>query len=223
VRQRMSGEAASWEWGCRSAKVAIQCQSVSSSADDRRGLRALVISDTRPNLESRTLAEFVSENAIDLVITAGDLHRSDLDGVDRLAVPAIGVYGNHCDGRYLEDLGMRNLHLSKVAVGGITFTGLQGCVRYKDGTKDLLYTQSEYANLVYHLPTAEVLVTHCPPAGINDHPRDPAHVGINALRHWVDTTAPHLVIHGHTYPKAPLTVHGTTRIEYVYGAKILSL
>lgn len=133
------------------------------------------------------------------------------------------MYGNHCDGRYLEDLGAKNLHLSQVEIGGITFTGVQGCVRYKDGSKDLLYTQSEYSNMIRQLPRADVLVTHCPPAGINDHRSDPAHVGIEELRRWVDVTEPRMVIHGHTYPKPPLTMHGPTRIEYVHGARLLTI
>src|SRR4029079_17489515 len=112
-----------------------------NDTEDRRGLRALVISDATPNFGTRTLAEVISDKAIDLLITVGDLHRSDIAGADRLPVPVIGVYGNHCDVRYLEDLGATNLHLSQVEIGGITFTGVQGCVRYKDGSKDLLYTQ----------------------------------------------------------------------------------
>jgi len=194
-----------------------------NDTEDRRGLRALVISDATPNFGTRTLAEVISDKAIDLLITVGDLHRSDIAGADRLPVPVIGVYGNHCDVRYLEDLGATNLHLSQVEIGGITFTGVQGCVRYKDGSKDLLYTQSEYSNMIRQLPRTDVLVTHCPPAGINDHRSDPAHVGIEELRRWVDVTEPRMVIHGHTYPKPPLTMHGLTRIEYVHGARLLTI
>lgn len=92
------------------------------------------------------------------------------------------MYGNHCDRRYLEDLGIRNLHLSSVEIAGITFTGLEGCVRYKNGSSDVLYSQSEYCAMVERLPAADVVVSHCPPARINDHPGDPAHIGITALR-----------------------------------------
>lgn len=194
-----------------------------NTVETRPTLRALAISDARPEWGSRTLPEVVAQKAVDVVITVGDLHRSDIAGADRLSVPVIGVYGNHCDGRYLEDLGATNLHLSRAEVGGLTFAGVQGCVRYKDGSKDLLYTQSEYAEMIRGLPPADVLVTHCPPAGVNDHRGDPAHVGIDALRRWVDSTAPRLVIHGHTYPKPALTRHGATRIEYVYGARLLAI
>ncbi len=189
----------------------------------RRGIRALVIADRRPNLGGRGLGDVVAERGLDLVITAGDLHPSDLPGMGALTVPALGVYGNHCNGRYFDDLGIIDLHMSRVDVAGIAFTGLQGCVRYKDGSRDLLYTQVEYANLIDEMPGAEVVVTHCPPAGINDHPRDPAHVGIDALRGWIDTHAPRVLIHGHTYPRPPVTAHGPTRIEYVHGAKIVEL
>lgn len=187
----------------------------------RRGVRALVIADTP--FRGRCIADVVADNALDLVITAGDLHPADIPGIDNLVVPAMGVYGNHCNGRYLDDLGVTNLHLTMVSVAGITFTGLQGCVRYKARGHGLLYTQAEYTDLISHLPPADVLVTHCPPAGINDHPTDPAHVGIEALRPWLDAHPPRVLIHGHTYPKSPVPAHGHTRIEYVHGTRIIDL
>lgn len=186
-------------------------------------LTALAIADAPPKLRGQSLPEFVESNAIDLVITVGDLHRTDIEGADRLSIPIIGVYGNHCDRRYMEDLGIKNLHLSAATIKGITFTGLEGCVRYKAGSRDALYTQQEYGTLVRGLPPADVIVTHCPPRGINDHPSDVAHVGIEALRARIDTASTRLLIHGHTYPKAPLALHGSTRIEYVYGAKIIRI
>jgi len=187
------------------------------------GVRALVIADTPFHFRGRSLGDVVADNALDLVITAGDLHPADIPGIDELRCPVLGVYGNHCNGRYLDDLGMTNLHLMQVSVAGITFTGLQGCVRYKPGTRDLLYTQAEYSDLIGHLPPADVIVTHCPPAGINDHPTDPAHLGIEALRYWLDAHTPRVLIHGHTYPKSPVSTYGPTRIEYVRGTRIVEL
>lgn len=198
-------------------------KAVPATTSARRGIRALVIADTRPNLGGRRLDDVVSRNELDLVITAGDLHPSDLPGIEEVTVPAVGVYGNHCSGSYFDDLRITNLHLQQVTVAGITLSGLQGCVRYKEGTRDLLYTQDEYANLVEKLPAAEILVTHCPPAGVNDHPEDPAHVGITALRNWIGTNSPRVLIHGHTYPRPPATRYGNTRVEYVRGARIVDL
>ncbi|WP_083420557.1 metallophosphoesterase family protein [Mycolicibacterium llatzerense] len=181
-------------------------------------LRVLLIADTRPEL-GMPLGEFVKQCSIDAVVTVGDLHPGLLIGIDELPIPTLGVYGNHCNGSYLEDLGVKNLHLSSESVAGVTFTGLEGCVRYKDGY-DILYTQQEYADMVVQLPPANIVVTHCPPRGLNDHP-DPAHVGIDALRQWVDRRQPSVLIHGHTYPEDPVTRCGRTRIVYVRGAKIL--
>lgn len=185
-------------------------------------MRVLVIADRRPTLKGLALPDYVASKRLDAVITAGDLTRDILTGIDSLAVPTMGVYGNHCDGSYLDDLGMKNLHLSTARVGTLTFSGIQGCVRYKDDPSQLLYTQDEYRTLVRDLPEADVVVTHCPPAGINDH-TDPAHVGIEALREWVDRVQPAVLIHGHTYPRIPDTACGSTRIEYVHGAKVITL
>jgi hypothetical protein len=35
----------------------------------------------------RTLPEVVAQKAVDVVITVGDLHRSDIAGAERLSVP----------------------------------------------------------------------------------------------------------------------------------------
>jgi Icc-related predicted phosphoesterase len=181
----------------------------------------LVIADITPQL-GMSIADYVAAHDIDAVVTAGDLTRFDLAGGEDLTVPVLGVYGNHCDGKYLKDLGIKNLHLKKAALSGVSFTGLQGCVRYKPGTTDVLYTQWQYSWLVKRLRPADVLVTHCPPRGINDH-EDAAHIGIDALRKWVERVQPRVLIHGHTYPKQPVTSHGSTRIEYVRGARVVEV
>ncbi|WP_308161656.1 metallophosphoesterase family protein [Mycolicibacterium goodii] len=179
----------------------------------------MIADDYDPETEP-PLAEMVSRHHLDAVITAGDLSQSALAGIDTLAAPSMGVYGNHCDGTYLATLGVIDLHLNRVEFQGISFVGLQRCVRYKDGSDDILYTQDQYRTLVDSLPPADVLVTHCPPRGINDH-ADTAHVGIDALRDWMTATAPAMIIHGHTYPQHPITEHHGIRIEYVYGAHVI--
>lgn len=185
-------------------------------------MRVLVIADDYDPETETPLAEMVSRHHLDAIITAGDLSQPALAGIDTLDVPAMGVYGNHCDGAYLATLGVTDLHLNRLQLQGISFVGLQGCVRYKEGCDDILYTQDEYRTLVDALPPADVLVTHCPPRGINDH-ADTAHVGIDALRGWMTTTAPAMIIHGHTYPQRPVTEHHVIRIEYVYGAHVLNI
>lgn len=184
-------------------------------------MRALVIADAAPQL-GMPLPEFVRTHRLDAVITAGDLSQYKLAGIDHVDVPTMGVYGNHCTRGYLTALGMYDLHLSTTTVGPITFTGLEGCVRYKRDRQAALYTQEEYHQLVAALPPADVLVTHCPPRGINDHD-DPAHVGIDALNDWLARISPAVMIHGHTYPTRPIRQAGSTRVEYVHGGRIVTI
>lgn len=184
-------------------------------------MRALVIADATPQL-GMPIPDFVRAHRVDVVITAGDLNRYKLTGIDQAGVPTMGVYGNHCRRDYLGALGMQNLHLSTVTIDGVSFTGLEGCVRYKADSAAALYTQEEYHRLVAELPPADVLVTHCPPRGVNDHD-DPAHVGIDALNDWLQRTSPALLIHGHTYPTHPVRRVGSTRVEYVHGGRLLTI
>lgn len=186
-------------------------------------LRLLCFADLEPNL-GMSVPDFVRRHRIDALITAGDLLTSAITGFGAIPVPAAGVYGNHCNGTYLEKYGLFNLHRQAAQLSGVRFVGLEGCVRYKpEGTRDILYTQEQYRDMIATLPAADVLVTHCPPSGINDDPRDPAHLGIDALREWVDANQPALIIHGHTYPTELVTQYGPTRIEYVHGAAILDI
>lgn len=189
-------------------------------------MRILCVADARPlELDNKTFGELVREQRADVVVLAGDLADYCVTGVSDCGVPVLGVYGNHCDGKYLEQCGATNLHLSHVTVGGVSFTGLQGCVQYSGewrGGGHWCYTQDEYEDLVADLPPADVLVTHCPPAGINDG-EDHAHRGIRALVPWLRVHRPSLMIHGHTYPSPPVTDLSRiglpkSRVHYTYGA-----
>ena len=70
-----------------------------------------------------------------------------------------------------------------------------------------------------------MLICHCPPLGINDDPDDPAHVGWEGLREWVDRHRPRHVLHGHTHPVPGQVVErvGDTAVHWVQGAKVLRL
>ncbi len=184
-------------------------------------MRILAIADCTPRL-SVPLPQYVVDLQVDVVVTAGDLYPIALRDVTTCGVPVLGVYGNHCDGEYLDVLGIENLHGRQRTIGALTFAGVEGCVRYKDSDNAIMHTQDEYAALLASLPVSDVLVTHCPPRGINDHDDSP-HTGIDALRDWVDTHQPALLIHGHTYPTRPITQHGATRIAYVHGARLITL
>lgn len=99
--------------------------------------------------------------------------------------------------------------------------GVSGCVRYKPHG-DIQFTQDEYLDALAAIPPADLVVTHCPPRGVNDQD-DPAHIWIDALRHYLDHFRPAHLFHGHTYPDPPITEHKGTHIHYVHGWDVVEL
>ena len=79
--------------------------------------------------------------------------------------------------------------------------------------------------MLARLPAADVLLTHSPPAGVNDEPDDRAHRGSAALRAWVERTRPAWLLHGHTLPHPARRVArlGPTRVVHVRGAELVEL
>ncbi len=182
-------------------------------------MRVLALADQAPRVPVDRLA---ADNAVELVLTAGDLERAWLHGLDEVRLPKLGVQGNH-DRDALATLGVEDLHLRAVEHGGVRFAGFEGCVRYRPGPHQ--FTQEEAERLVEHLPPADVLVCHAPPFGVNDDPEDPAHVGFRALRAWVEDVRPRLVVHGHTHPRPGHAVRrlGATHVVHVLGARVVEV
>lgn len=185
-------------------------------------MRVLAIADRGPAIN---LDETVRTNQIDLVITLGDLTREDILGLEQIThIPKIGVYGNHDSGTYMSELGIMDMHLKTWDYQGLRFGGFQGCVRYKENPEAVMCTQEEATALFKNFPPVDILICHCPPRGINDE-EEIAHQGFDATRSYIEQYAPKVLFHGHTYPTAEsvITQHGSTRIEYVFGYKIIEL
>lgn len=185
-------------------------------------MKILAIADRNPQLD---FPSFVKENQIDLIVTLGDLERHDLLGLTQVTdVPKIGVYGNHCSGNYMDELGIRNMHMKEWSFNGVTFGGFQGCVRYKDNPDAIMYTQEQASRLFETLPAVDILLVHCPPRGINDE-EELAHQGFEGEREYIDRVKPKMVLHGHTYPSEETVVsrYGQTHIEYVNKYKTIDI
>jgi uncharacterized protein len=183
-------------------------------------LRLLAVADEAPPVDA---AELVAGNEPDAVVTLGDLPEDWLLGLREVDVPRLGVHGNHDREHVLSDAGICDLHLRRVDLGGWSFAGFEGCVRYSDGPHQ--YTQEEAGELARQLPAADVLLCHCPPAGVNDEPDDPVHAGFWALREWVERHAPRYLLHGHTTPdpRRRSTRLGETAVIWVRGAQTVVL
>jgi uncharacterized protein len=188
-------------------------------------MRLLALADRPFHADPQKLA---AQHRVDAVVCLGALQPSWLETLDRLQLPKFGVYGNHDDEPYMDWFGIENLHMRRVELdGGPAFAGFEGCVAYRrSGTKiGPQYSQRQARRLARRLPPADVLVCHCPPRGVNDDPSDPAHIGFDALRDWVDKHQPRWLLHGHVHPvPVGLTERvGDTRVVYVNGARVLEL
>jgi hypothetical protein len=184
-------------------------------------MKILLIADQNT---SKPIPEIMGEHPdIELIITLGDLYQFDIQALaDIVHIPKIGVYGNHCDGRYMEPLGIKNLHLATFGYRGLTFMGYEGCVRYKP-FGDLQSTQEECAMRMKCAPKVDVFISHCPPRGINDN-TDSVHFGFDALREYVDTNSPRFFFHGHTYEDGRFVErYKDTRMVYVTREKIMEI
>jgi len=186
-------------------------------------MKILVIAD-RPPRESIKL--ILKNNPVDLICTLGDLDLFCLAELEEITnIPKIGVYGNHCSGTYFERLGILNMHLKTFEYQGLIFGGFEGCVRYKNDPYAKMYTQEEASELLKDFPKVDVMLSHCPPYGINDDKDDLPHQGFKALREYVEQNKPKYLLHGHTYPEADNLVKkfAETEIIYVFEDKIISI
>ena len=186
-------------------------------------MRILAIADRPP---SRPLREILSETKFDLIVTLGDLDLSEIRYLELVTdIPKLGVYGNHCSGMYMPGLGIENMHMRTLEVGGMIFGGFEGCVRYKDSPFAKMYTQEEASVILASFPRVDVMLTHCPPFGVNDEPDDVAHTGYIGLRDYVLREKPGYLLHGHTYPTENTLTNklGNTEIIYVTGDKTVAL
>jgi uncharacterized protein len=183
-------------------------------------MRLLVLADEESWLP---LPALVESHRPDVVVTLGDLEPDVLDPLGRFPIPVVGVYGNHDDGHYLDAANTTNLHLRSAELGGVTFAGFEGCVRYTRGAP-LQYTQKEASKLARKLPAADVLISHAPPRGVHEEPADRAHEGFDGLRAYDERVVPRLHLHGHTpAPPRGTTRLGATRVVHVVGHQVIDI
>jgi Icc-related predicted phosphoesterase len=157
-------------------------------------------------------------------LVLGDLEPAWTEGLAEVDLPKLGVAGNHDAPELLESLDVEDLHLRRAELGGLSFAGFGGSPRYsRDGRNE--WTEEEAVAMLAGLPAADVLLTHSPPAGVNDEPDDRAHRGSTALLRWVERERPAWLLHGHTLPNParPIDRLGDTRVVHVRGAQPVDL
>jgi Icc-related predicted phosphoesterase len=184
-------------------------------------VRVLALADRPPPMDPALMAE---QLRVDAVLCLGDLDRAWIESLASLRLPRLGVHGNHDPEGLLQEVEVDDLHMKRTSLGGLTVAGFEGCVRYGSGGPHH-YKQREASKLAKRLPGADVLLTHCPPRGINDDPDDPAHIGFEGLLDWVRRHEPRHLLHGHTHPTSGqvMSRFDGTRVHWIRGAKVVQL
>jgi len=183
-------------------------------------IRTLVIADTDPQID---IPKTVKKEKIDLVITLGDLTIWDLEGLDKVEVPKIGVYGNHDVVKYMPQFGIEDLHCKTWNFMGLKFAGFEGCPEYRKHKVEPMYSQREAKDLIRKIPHVDVFIAHCPPTNVNDD--ETIHKGWIELENYLAHENPKMLLHGHTYPNPDkmTTQYYDTKIVYVQGYKIVEI
>lgn len=200
-------------------------------------VKILAISDTvMPQLESAAnLRRRYSD--IDLVVSCGDMPPVYLEFITSvLNVPLFYVRGNHDEIYDRQPPGGEDLHMRVVKFRGLTFTGLEGSIRYNQGK--IQYTDGEMYRKVARMGPqmlvrraqkgfgVDVLVTHSPAKGIHDA-EDRPHHGFNALLRFMEWYRPRYMFHGHVHTydrrKTVDSVYLDTRILNINPFMVLEI
>ena len=201
-------------------------------------MKILCISDeTVPQLEN--VANLRRRyNDVDLVISCGDLSVAYLDLITTiLGKPLMYVRGNHDERYNTSPPGGIDLHENFVEYKGVTFIGLEGCLRYNRGK--IQYTQTEMHTKVFKLApylswrrwrkshAVDVFVTHAPARGIHDLEDDYPHRGFDAYLRFMDWYRPRFMIHGHVHTwdrrKSTRTNYKNTMVMNIMPFAILEI
>ncbi|TMD49751.1 MAG: metallophosphoesterase [Chloroflexi bacterium] len=194
-------------------------------------MRLLAVSD---EVESQLLDERTVEaqGRVDLVIGCGDLPADYLDALATLyAAPLVFVRGNHDPpGRQGDYPQEAEIDGRVVKERGLLIAGLEGSIRYSDGahqyTERQMMAKVRALRLRLRLRHPDILITHGPPAGVNEG-TDAPHRGLNAVRRAVEWMRPRLLLHGHVHPYGREIIRegqlGETRVINVVGHRLIEL
>lgn len=181
-------------------------------------MKILAVSDNvLPQMES---AKFLRDSYTDaeLIVSCGDMPAPYLEYiVSVLNVPLFYVRGNHDESYNEQPPGGDDLHRRSRYYKGLWFAGLEGSIRYNQGTPQYTETQMLVMVLSYaprlllrRIRTGvgvDVLLTHSPPLHIHDQ-KDNAHRGFRSLRWFMHWYRPRYLLHGHvdTWDRRQTTV-----------------
>jgi len=194
-------------------------------------VRLLAVSDeVEPQLIDERTVE--AQGRVDLVIGCGDLPGDYLDALATVySAPLVFVRGNHDPpGRQGDYPDASEIDGRVVKEKGLLIAGLEGSIRYSDGahqyTERQMMAKVRALRLRLRLRHPDILITHGPPAGVNEG-TDAPHRGLVAVRRAVEWMRPRLLLHGHVHPYGREIIRegqlGETRVINVVGHRLIEL
>lgn len=191
----------------------------------------LAVSDeVEPQLIDERTVE--AQGRVDLVIGCGDLPADYLDALaTAYSAPLVFVRGNHDPPAGRGDyLAAAEIDGRVVKEKGLLIAGLEGSIRYSDGphqySERQMLAKVRLLRLRMRLRHPDILITHGPPAGVNEG-TDPPHKGLQAIRRAVEWMRPQLLLHGHVHSYGREIAReaqlGETRVINVVGHRLIEL
>ncbi len=173
-------------------------------------------------------------DGIDLIISCGDLKSEYLSFLVTMGrAPVLYVHGNH-DGGYEQfpPEGCDSIDGKLVTVKGLRILGLGGCRLYSGGEHQ--YSEKQMRRRIRRLEWklrraggVDILVTHAPARGLGDDD-DPAHLGFECVRKFIDRWQPRYHVHGHVHlrygaHRERIMTSGNTTVINACGYYILEI
>ena len=177
-------------------------KSIKKQAVPRKlGLKLIVISDTHGYFafDKTRLPEYMSKiDEYDLCVLLGDIHRYDLEQIVEI-IPKekiLALRGNHDSYELYERVGIKEMSARTVTYKGVTFAGIEGSFRYKNGIYPS-FTQYESLYQFEELQPADVLLSH--DGMFENSKNDIAHAGLAGITKYIYEYSPVMHIHGHLH------------------------
>lgn len=164
-------------------------------------MNVLAISDLHWDLSSAEVARIRDANAsCQLCVLLGDIPLDQLRVIaENMALPTVGILGNHDAVGLLDKAGIRDIHGKSVSVTGLQVAGIGGSPRYKDDPDRPMYSQRESLAVEESLEAqapADITICHSAPY---DRRADAPHRGFKSITRYMRRVRPAYVIHGHDH------------------------
>lgn len=182
-------------------------------------MRFLVLSDI--HMRERVIAwanGLVTEHGADAVMVLGDITQfgpPEWAGkfLSSFQVPVYALPGN-CDPPlvlgWIERTAV-SLHGKRIVLEGETLIGLGGSNPTIFDTPNEQSEEEIYETLIPLMESKAIMVTHCPPYGINDHTRQGHHAGSTSLLRIAEEYSPKAWLAGHIHEARGIVDVGRTR------------